>query len=45
MTDNFPPTNDIPATGNSYGYYDEQHYTASPPTGVVGGVSKGGNHD
>ncbi len=25
MIDDFPPTNDIAPTGNSYGYYDE-HY-------------------
>ena len=25
MADNFPPTDDIAPTGNSYGYYDE-HY-------------------
>ena len=32
MTDDFPPTNDIPPTGNSYGHYDER-YAASQPTG------------
>ena len=35
MTDDFPPTNDIPPTGNSYGYYDE-HYAARQPAGDVG---------
>lgn len=29
MTDDFPPTNDIAPTGNSYGHYDE-HYAALP---------------